>query len=146
MKYFSIILLLFLFLNCASSVDFQPDPDFTAENPNYSKTIPDEVEIIADRPIGNFKLVGTVIFRNFANPNDMKSELRALQIEMFKQKIDGVWIFKKTLETIPPWLIKTENAEGVTVAFTETNKEMGKLVGYPYRYRKYNDNAPKKIR
>ena len=34
-------------MNCASSVDFIPDPDFTEENPNYTKTKLDEVEILA---------------------------------------------------------------------------------------------------
>jgi hypothetical protein len=91
-------------------------------------------------------MVGTVIFRNFVNPKDMKSELYALQKEMYSLKIDGVWIYKKTLETVPPLIINTQNHEGMTVAYTETNKEMGKLTGYPYRYRKINDNNPKKVR
>ena len=91
-------------------------------------------------------MVGTVIFRNFVSPMDMQSELHALQREMFRLKIDGVWIYKKTLETVPPLLINTQNQEGMTVAYTESHKEMGKLTGYPYRYRKINDNNPKKVR
>ncbi|HMW07814.1 MAG TPA: hypothetical protein PK079_14950 [Leptospiraceae bacterium] len=142
---FSILLILLVF-NCASSVDFQPDSDFTEENPIYSKQKPEEVEIVAERPVRDFKMVGTVIFRNFVDPIDMKSELYTLQMEMFRRKIDGVWIYKKTLETIPPLIINTQNGEGMTVAYTEANREMGKLVGYPYRYRKINDNNPKKVR
>lgn len=146
MRQLSLILIFIGILNCASSVDFIPDPDFTEENPNYTKTKLDEVEILAERPNKDFKMVGTVIFRNFVSPIDMKSELYALQKEMFRLKIDGVWIYKKSLETIPPFIINTQNQEGMTVAYTETNREMGKLTGYPFRYRKINDNNPKKIR
>ena len=146
MKQFGLILLFLGITNCASSVDFIPDPDFTEENPHYTKTKAEEVEILAERPIRDFKMVGTVIFRNFVSPMDMQSELHALQREMFRLKIDGVWIYKKTLETVPPLLINTQNQEGMTVAYTESHKEMGKLTGYPYRYRKINDNNPKKVR
>lgn len=146
MKRISLLFFLIGILNCASSVDFIPDPDFSEENPHYTKTKMEEVEIVTERPIRDFKMVGTVIFRNFVSPNDMKSELYALQKEMYRLKIDGVWIYKKTLETVPPLIINTQNHEGMTVAYTETNKEMGKLTGYPYRYRKLNDNNPKKVR
>jgi hypothetical protein len=146
MKQFGKILIFIGICNCASSVDFIPDPDFTEENPNYTKTKLEEIEILTERPNKDFKMVGTVIFRNFVSPNDMKSELYALQKEMFRLKIDGVWIYKKSLETVPPFIINTQNQEGLTVAYTETNREMGKLTGYPFRYRKINDNNPKKIR
>jgi hypothetical protein len=36
-----------------------PDPDFTEENPHYTKTKAEEVEILAERPIRDFKMVGT---------------------------------------------------------------------------------------
>jgi hypothetical protein len=147
MKYFGLIFLFWWGVwNCASSIDFIPDPDFSEENAMYSKTKPEEVEILSVRPIRDFKMVGTVIFRDFVNPNDMKSELHSLQSEMFRLKIDGVWIYKKTIEIIPPFIVNTKNEQGMTVAYTETNREMGKLTGYPFRYKKIHDNNPKKVR
>lgn len=132
--------------NCGTSIDFIADPDFSEENPIYSKQSPEEVEILTERPKRDFKMVGTVIFRNFVSPTDMKSELSVLQKEMFKLKIDGVWVYKKSLESIPPLIIHTQNQHGMTVAYTETNKEVGKLTGYTFRYRKIHDNNPKKVR
>ena len=146
MKRLCLVPIILLIFSCATSVDFIPDPDFSLENPYYYKISPDEVEIISERPKRDFQLVGTVIFRNFVSPTDMKSELATLQNEMYKLKIDGVWIFKKSLETIPPLIVNTKNQDGMTVAYTETNKEMGKLTGYPFRYRKINDNDPTKVR
>ena len=143
----NILILFFLgLLNCGTSIDFIADPDFSEENASYSKQNFEEVEILIERPRRDFKMVGTVIFRNFVSPTDMKSELSALQKEMFRLKIDGVWVYKKTLESIPPFIINTQNYEGMTVAYTETNKEVGKLTGYPFRYRKIHDNNPKKVR
>lgn len=146
MRRFSLILIFYGLFNCGTSVDFIPDPDFKEENPNYTKISPDEVEIITERPKRDFQLVGTVIFRTFANPTDMKSELSTLQREMYQLKIDGIWVFRKSLESIPPLIVHTQNQQGMTVAYTETNKEMGKLTGYPYRYRKMQENDPKKVR
>lgn len=76
----------------------------------------------------------------------MKSELYSLQSEMLRLKVDGVWVYKNTIETIPPLIINTQNEKGMIVAYNETNREMGKLMGYPFRYRKMQDNDPKKVR
>lgn len=127
----SIFLIFFVFLDCASKVEFLADPNFTEENKFYTKKDPSEVELVRERPRRDFQYVGTVIFRNF---NSSQIELNKLQEEMFKMKIDGVLIKKTSVEEVAPFLITSKNNEGMMLGYQETNKEMGKLIGYPFRY------------
>lgn len=69
--------------------------------------------------------------RNF---NSNKIELEKLQEEMFKLKIDGVLIKKTFVDEVAPVVISSKNNEGMLLGYAETNKEMGKLYGYPFRY------------
>lgn len=122
---------LFFFISCSSQVEFIQDSNYSEENYLYKKKDPTEVELLYDRPRKDFRFVGTVIMRNF---NSSKIELSKLQEEMYRLKIDGVLIKKTFVDEVAPVIISSKNNEGMLLGYAETNKEMGKLYGYPFRY------------
>ena len=129
-KIFASFFLIF-FTFCQSQVEFIQDSNFTEDNFFYLKKSPKEVELLYERPRKNFRFVGTVVMRNF---NSNRIELEKLQEEMFKLKIDGVLIKKTFVDEVAPVVISSKNNEGMLLGYAETNKEMGKLYGYPFRY------------
>ena len=131
-----IFCLFFIFLqNCASSIDFLPDPNFNEENPFYKKKTYQEIELIKERPTKEFKYVGMVILRNFISPEKNSEELEVLKKEMFRLKIDGVYIKSNSIEEVAPFVITSKSQDGMLLGYQETNKEMGRVVGYPFRYK-----------
>lgn len=129
-KIFASFFLIF-FTFCQSQVEFIQDSNFTEDNFFYEKKSPKDVELIYDRPRKDFRFVGTVVMRNF---NSNKIELEKLQYEMFKLKIDGVLIKKTFIDEVAPVVISSKSNDGMLLGYAETNKEMGKLYGYPFRY------------
>ncbi len=81
-----------LFLSFCTSVDFIPDSDFSQEYPEYSKKRWEEVEIYFQRPEKRIFIQGEIQIRDFADSGKIQDYLQSLKKEMFRKKIDGVWI------------------------------------------------------
>jgi hypothetical protein len=76
-----------------------------------------------------------VILRNFISPEKNSEELEVLKKEMFRLKIDGVYIKSSSVEEVAPFVITSKSQDGMLLGYQETNKEMGRVVGYPFRYK-----------
>ncbi|MCE9500720.1 MAG: hypothetical protein K8R21_09500 [Leptospira sp.] len=119
-----------------STVEFLPDYDYTEEYSGYSKSNWKEVEIFIDRPKKPFRILGNVVIRNFEGSLTSEKYSAELKKELFRLKLDGIWIANGKVMEVDPILIRTENSQGVPVAFYPAAREMGKVSGYGFRYKR----------
>jgi hypothetical protein len=141
--YFFFVCCFILLGNCASTIEFIPDPDYEYNFPDYQLKTYKEVEIFYQKPKRAIEPLGVIYIRKFdgsLNLNDSEDELKK---KLFEWKIDGIWLHESKLEEVAPLLITSKNQAGMTVSYLEANKEMGKIVGTPFRYKKkYGKQTP----
>lgn len=122
-------------LQC-STIEFIPDYDYVERYDLYSKKNWSEVEVHTSRPKKPFRILGTVVIRNFEGNLIADSYREELQKELFLLKVDGVWLSAGKILEVEPLVIRSENHAGLPVAYYESNKSMAKITGFVFRYKK----------
>ncbi len=128
-------LLIFWFIRC-STIEFIPDYDYKSDYEGYTKKSLKEIEIHSSKPKKPFRILGTVVIRNFEGNLTIENYRNSLQKELFALKVDGVWLTSGKIQEVEPMIVRTENREGLPVAYYESNKEMAKITGLVFRYKK----------
>ncbi|HMV80016.1 MAG TPA: hypothetical protein PLJ29_20285 [Leptospiraceae bacterium] len=131
---FSVSLAVF-FTGCTSSVEFIPDGDYHFFKQPYLKTDAGEVDVLFQKPEKRHRILGTVIVRDFSGHMGDREYFEEIKKELLQRKLDGVYFLPPENMEIPPWIIQSKNQAGMTMSYTELNKEMKRLKGYAYRYR-----------
>ncbi|ABZ95006.1 hypothetical protein EHQ92_17310 [Leptospira biflexa] len=131
-KFYSLPVFLILF-GC-SSVDFIPEPDFRPNDHRYKVSSWQEVEIHRERPKKLFKIVGEIIIRNTEDLTWEDYEPR-LKKEMFRRKIDGVWMTEKNQTTIDNVSVHTMDQKGRTTNSYLQQSNLPYWKGYAFRYK-----------
>ncbi|MCB1191062.1 MAG: hypothetical protein H7A23_10670 [Leptospiraceae bacterium] len=130
------IIFFFLLLFCScSTVEFIPNSNYSPEFKKYKKKDWSEVEVIFDKPQKPVEILGTIVIRNFNGDLNSKNYQNTLKKELFKNKMDGVWIHSGKITEVEPFVFQTQNQDGLTLAYYKANKEIGKIIGIPYRYK-----------
>ncbi|MCB1179358.1 MAG: hypothetical protein KDK36_17385 [Leptospiraceae bacterium] len=136
LKFFSFFILFFLTINCGTTVEFVPDPDFTSNNPNYLIKSFDEVEILSNRPKKRrVRIEGKVLVRKFEGNMPDEKDLLELKKLLYSYKLDGVWLEGQEIVEVAPLIFQTKAENGFPMTYGSTNKEMGRVRGIAFRYR-----------
>lgn len=125
---------LLLFYSC-STVEFIPNAEYKSDYKKYSKKKWNDVEIVFQKPVKPIEIMGSIVIRNFNGDLNSKYYKNKLKKKLFEKKLDGVWIISGKITDVTPLVIQTQNADGLPLAYYEANNEMGKIKGYPFRYK-----------
>ncbi|MBE7411457.1 MAG: hypothetical protein L6Q54_10910 [Leptospiraceae bacterium] len=124
-------------INC-TTIEFIPDSDYDTIYEGYAKQSYRETEIHTSKPKKPFRILGSIVIRNFEGNLNLENDRNRLQKEMFNLKVDGVWLTSGKIQEVDPMIIRTQNREGLPVAYYESNKEMAKITGLVFRYKNGN--------
>ncbi len=136
MRYLFAIFICVSLYNCGSTVEFVPEPGFISSNPNYTRKSYKEVEIFIHKPKKRIIQEGAIYVRNFQGNLPKDEEMEALQKLLFDYKLDGAWIEKGEVIEVAPWVYQAKNASGIPMTYSEGSREMGRIKGVAFRYRK----------
>ncbi|MCZ8155963.1 MAG: hypothetical protein O9264_07580 [Leptospira sp.] len=125
---------LLTFLTGCSSIDFIPEPDYSLANPNFRRKTWQEVEVMRERPIRPFSIMGEVIIRNEAELPWEQIEI-SLKKDLFDRKMDGVWMVKKKRDRIDGLSLETMDSRGHTTSNYQSENTIPIWYGYAFRYK-----------
>jgi|JI8StandDraft_1071087.scaffolds.fasta_scaffold02988_5 uncharacterized protein YceK len=129
-KYFATLLLL---VGC-SSVEFIPEPEYTAYNQNYRIKSWQDVEVTRQRPSKAFLILGEVVIRNQAD-QAWESIESSLKKEMWERKMDGAWLVEKKHQKVDGFSLETTDNRGHTTSSYNDENNMRVWRGYAFRYK-----------
>ncbi|MCW7493382.1 hypothetical protein ND861_12110 [Leptospira sp. 2 VSF19] len=130
---FSLFPLLLFVVGC-STVDFIPEPDFRPNDSRYKVKSWEEVEILRERPKRLFKIVGEVVVRNTEDLTWDDYEPRVKK-DLFRRKIDGVWMTEKNQNTVDSVTVETMDQKGRSTNSYLQKSNLPFWKGYAYRYK-----------
>lgn len=117
-----------------SSIDFIPEPDYTNSFPGYQKNSWEEVEILFSRPNRRFRIYGEIIVRDFQNTGTLSYYQTELKKELYRRKMDGVYIKNQNSLQIYEPIFQTMDSRGNITHTHESSKSMKVWKGYAFRY------------
>lgn len=132
LKLFPLTLLLGL-LHC-STVDFIPEPEYTAYNSQYKKKSWEDVEVWRGRPNRSFNILGEIVIRNESEKPWEILEI-AVKKEMWDRKMDGIWLVDKKQQKVDGFSLETMDTRGHTTSNYNSENTMRVWQGFAFRYK-----------
>jgi len=129
---FLIFALFFFFFQCRS-VEFIPEPDYSSFDPRYPKKSWEEVEIRRTRPEAPFQILGEIRYKSYESSGLSEP---AIKQELFRKKLDGVWIVSKSQETQDGLGFETMDSRGNVTNSYKSKDEIPVWRGFAYRYKR----------
>jgi hypothetical protein len=118
-----------------TTIDFIPEYDYSSSHPTYSKKSWEEVEIHYSRPDRRINIQGTVKIKDFEGTGRLQDYETYIKKEMFRRKMDGVWIEKMRLQSIHDPLVQTMDTRGNVTHTYESESVLRSWTGYAFRDR-----------
>lgn len=133
--YFLYFFISFVFFMQCTTVDFIPEPDHRPTYPEYSKKSWEDVEVVFSRPNKRINIQGRIKVRDFENSGKINHYINFIKKDMFRRKMDGVWIKQTKQDSVEDSIFQTMDSRG-NITHAHTSEKQVKLwTGYAYRDR-----------
>ncbi|WCL48722.1 hypothetical protein [Leptospira sp. GIMC2001] len=130
---FKIFLMIMMSGAYCASIDFIPEHDYQLANPEYKKTSWDEVEIYLSRPDKRINIQGLIKVKDFDGTGRFQDYHSYLKKEMFRKKMDGVWMDTIKFSSVDDAIFQTMDQRGnVTHSYAGESK-IKVWQGYAFR-------------
>ncbi|TGN21085.1 hypothetical protein [Leptospira idonii] len=121
------------FISC-STIEFIPEPEYTAYRAGYRKANWEEIEILRERPRKPFQIMGEIVIRNQSEAPWEELEI-SLKKEMWEKKMDGVWMIQKKQQSVDALSFETMDNRGHTTHSYKHQSNLPVWTGYAFRYK-----------
>lgn len=101
-----------LLLSGCTTIDFIPESDFQSKYDSYTKKNWEEVEIHFTRPDKRIDIQGTIQVRDFEGSGRVQDYIKSIKQEMYRRKMDGVWIHQTKVQSINDTIFQTMDTRG----------------------------------